>query len=94
MRVKSCYGVDMARGSRVNVTLGEAHAAKLSRLAERTHVNEGTIAGSLLAQAIDDTDIDPRHIVDVLDRIPGAWARIDRGIEDARAGRTVGLDNL
>jgi hypothetical protein len=28
--------------NRINVTLDDAHAAKLARLAERTHVQEGT----------------------------------------------------
>jgi predicted transcriptional regulator len=80
--------------SRLNITLPEAHAAKLARLAERTHVQEGTLARSLLAQAIDDADVDPRHIVDVLDGIPGAWDRIDAGLADAAAGRTIEFDEL
>ena len=79
---------------RLNVTLPPAYGEKLSRLAARTHVREGTLASSLLAQAIDDADPDPRHIVALLDRIPGAWDRIDAGIADARAGRTVSLDEL
>lgn len=82
------------RSSRLNITLPPAHAAKLKRLAERTHVQEGTLARSLLAQAIDETDLDPRHIVAVLDGIPGAWDRIERGVQDARSGRTIALDEL
>jgi hypothetical protein len=42
--------------TRVNVTLDELHAEKLRRLAERTHVNEGTIARSLLSSALDEAD--------------------------------------
>ena len=76
------------------MTLPEEHAAKLARLAERTHVQPGTLAGSLLAQAIDDADLDAGQIVELLDGIPGAWDRIDRGIADARAGRTIPLDEL
>jgi predicted transcriptional regulator len=82
------------KSSRLNITLRPEHAAKLARLAARTHVQEGTLARSLLAQAIDDTDVDPRHIVDVLDGIPGAWERIERGLEDARSGRTVAFDDV
>jgi len=82
------------KSSRLNITLPPVHAAKLARLADRTHVQEGTLARSLLAQAIDDADLDPRHIVDVLDGIDGAWDRIERGLEDARSGRTIDLDEL
>ncbi len=78
----------------MNITLPPEHAAKLARLAERTHVQEGTLARSLLTQAIDDTDLDPRHVVDALDGIPGAWDRIRHGLEDARSGRTVALDDI
>lgn len=95
-RVNSCYRCGMARGksNRLNITLPDVHAAKLSRLAGRTHVQEGTLARSLLAQAIDDADLDPGNIVEVLDGIPGAWERIERGIADAHAGRTISLDDL
>lgn len=79
---------------RLNVTLSPAYGEKLSRIAARTHVREGTLASSLLAQAIDDADPDARQIVALLDRIPGAWDRIDAGIADARAGRVIPLDEL
>ena len=86
--------VARSKSSRLNVTLPEEQAAKLARLAERTHVQPGTLAGSLLAQAIDDADLDASQIVELLDGIPGAWDRIDRGIADARAGRTIPLEEL
>jgi predicted transcriptional regulator len=79
---------------RLNVTLSPAYGEKLSRLAARTHVREGTLASSLLAQAIDDADPEARQIIALLDRIPGAWDRIETGIADARAGRTIPLDKL
>jgi predicted transcriptional regulator len=79
---------------RLNVTLPPAYGEKLSRLAARTHVREGTLASSLLAQAIDDAEPDAPHIVALLDRIPGAWDRIQAGVADARAGRTIPLDEL
>ena len=85
----------MSDGSvRLDVTLPAESAARLSRLAERTHVQEGTLARSLLARAIDEADLDPRHVVELLDGIPGAWERIERGLADARAGRTIPLDEL
>jgi predicted transcriptional regulator len=78
----------------LNVTLPAEAAAKLARLAERTHVQEGTLARSLLAQAIDEADLDARHVVEVLDGIPGAWERVEEGLRQARAGETIPLDEL
>lgn len=80
--------------TRLNVTLSPEHATKLARLAERTHMQEGTLARSLLSQAIDEADVDPRHAVDLLDGIPGAYERAQVGLEQARAQRTVPLDQL
>ena len=74
---------------RLNVTLAAEHAAKLERLAERTHLQPGTLASSLLAHAIDDADPDAPQVVALLDGIPGAWDRIEQGLADARAGRTT-----
>lgn len=85
----------MASGAnRVNVTLDEAHALKLRRLAERTHANEGTLARSLLSTALDEADPDPRHIAELLDGIPGAIERAQLGIEQARAGLGKPLEEL
>lgn len=79
---------------RLNVTLDAERAAKLARLAERTHVQEGTLARSLLSTAIDETDVDARHVVELLDGIDGAYERAQMGLEQARAGRTRSLDDL
>lgn len=80
----------MAESSvRLNVTLTSEQSEKLSRIARRTHVREGTLASSLLSRAIDEADPDADQIVALLDRIPGAWERIDTGVADVRAGRTV-----
>jgi hypothetical protein len=78
----------------VNVTLDGERAAKLSRLAERTHTQEGTLARSLLSQAIDEADVDARHAVELLDGIPGAFERAQVGREQASSGNTVSLDDL
>jgi hypothetical protein len=85
----------MARGAtRLNVTLDEERAAKLALLAERTHTQEGTLARSLLSQAIDEADVDARHVVELLDGIPGAFERAQLGLDQARSRQTVPLDEL
>jgi hypothetical protein len=85
----------MARGStRLNVTLDDLHAAKLAQLAERTHTQEGTLARSLLSHAIDEADADARHVVELLDGIPGAYERAQLGLEQARSNKTIQLDEL
>lgn len=80
--------------NRINVTLDDEHAARLSQLAERLHVQEGTVARSLLSQALEEVDPDPRHIAGLLDRIPGARERIGAGLADLDAWRTIPLDEL
>jgi ABC-type transport system involved in cytochrome bd biosynthesis fused ATPase/permease subunit len=87
--------VSMPDGShRLNVTLPEEYAAKLSLLAQRTHVQEGTLARSLLATALDATDADATTIVALLDGIPEAYERAQLGLERGRQGHAVGLDEL
>jgi hypothetical protein len=79
---------------RLNITLDDDEAEKLSRLAERMHVQPGTIARSLLSSAIDDADPDPKNVVDLLDGIPGAYERAQLGLRQAKTGETVRLDEL
>ena len=76
------------------MTLDPEYAAKLSRLAERMHVQEGTLAKSLLSTALDGADPDAEHIVDLLDVIPGAYERTQEGIAQARRGEGISLDEL
>jgi predicted transcriptional regulator len=80
--------------NRINVTLDDEHAEKLRRLAERTHVNEGTIARSLLTTALDDADPQPRNVTELLDRVPGALDRAEAGLAEVRAGRGKPLNEL
>jgi hypothetical protein len=82
------------RNLRLNVTLDAERAAKLARLAARIHVQEGTLARSLLATALDEADPDPRTVADVLDSIPGAWDRAQLGLRQARTGDTLAVDEL
>ncbi len=39
-------------------------------------------------------DLDSETATKLLDSIPGAWEDAQRGLEDARAGRTTSLDEL
>ena len=84
----------MTAMERLNITLDDERAQKLARLAERMHVQPGTIARSLLSNALDDADPDPRNVVELLDGIPGAYERAQLGLEQARTGQTVALDEL
>lgn len=83
-----------AAAKRINVTLDREHAEKLAALADRSHVQEGTLARSLLSIAIDDADPEAQRITEILDAIPGAWERTQEGVEQARRGETVPLSNL
>jgi hypothetical protein len=83
-----------AAAKRINVTLDEEHAEKLAALADRSHVQEGTLARSLLSIAIDDADPEAQRITEILDSIPGAWERTQEGLEQARRGETVPLSDL
>jgi hypothetical protein len=65
--------------TRMNVILDGGRSLKLQRLAERTHVNPGTFARSLLSSALDEADPDPRDVTALLDSIDGAWERAQRG---------------
>ena len=82
------------QGTRLNVTLDDVTAEKLAAMATRMHVNEGTLARSLLSTAIDDADPDPANIVALLDGIDGAFEDAQEGWRQARAGDTVPLDRL
>ena len=79
---------------RLNITLDDEYAEKLSRLAERTHVQPGTIARSLLSTALDEADADPRNLADLLDAIPDALERAHLGRAQAEARETIPLEEL
>ena len=79
---------------RVNITLDEVRAAKLTRLAARVHVNEGTLARSLLSSALDDADPDVENVVALLDGLAGAYDRAVTGRQQAVDGETVSLADL
>jgi hypothetical protein len=83
-----------APAHRLNLTLDPEHAERLARLAERVHVQEGTLARSLLSMAIDDADPDARDVASVLDGIPGAYERACLGLERGSGGDAISLDEL
>jgi hypothetical protein len=58
------------------------------------HLQPGTVARSLLSSALDEVDPDARHVVELLDGMPGAFDRAQLGLRQAEAGRTVRLDEL
>lgn len=82
------------RSNRPNVLLDDEHAIKLRRIAERTYVQPGTLARSLLSTALDQIDPDAATITALLDAIPGAWEQAQRGLVDVDANRVVPLDEL
>ena len=79
---------------RYNIQLDAEHAAKLEALAERTHIQAGTLARSLLSTAIDEANPDPSTVVDILDAIPGAFERHQQGTGDAGEGKSTPLEDL
>jgi len=82
------------RPNRFNVLLDDEHAAKLHSLADRTYVNPGTIARSLLSSALDQANPDPANVTALLDTIPGAYESALEGRRALRAGRVVRLEDL
>jgi hypothetical protein len=79
---------------RLNITLEDEQAEKLVRLADRMHIQPGTVARSLLSSALDEADPDARNVAELLDGIPGAYERAQLGLGQARAGETVSLNKL
>ena len=82
------------RSNRVNVLLDDEHAAKLYRLADRTYINAGTLARSLLSTALDQADPDAASVTALLEAIPGAYERAQQGRDDAQGGPVVRLEDL
>jgi predicted transcriptional regulator len=80
--------------ARINVSLDDEYSAKLSMLAERMHVQEGTLAKSLLSTALDRADPEADQIAALLDDIPGAYERTQEGLEQARRREGIPLDDL
>ena len=82
------------RPNRFNVVLDAEHAAKLHSLADRTYVNPGTLARSLLSTALDQATPDPESVTVLLDAIPGAYETAIEGRRAVQAGRVERLEDL
>jgi predicted transcriptional regulator len=82
------------RSNRLNVLLDDEHAAKLYRLADRTHFNAGTLPRSLLSTALDQADPDAANVAALLDAVPGAYERAQQRVQEAQAGRVVRLEDV
>lgn len=63
-------------------------------MAERKHVNEGTLARAMLSRLIDESEPDAANIVRLLGGIDGAWERIEVGFQAADEGDTIPLAGL
>jgi hypothetical protein len=82
------------QATRFNVQLDERYATKLHELAERTHMNPGTLARSLLSTALDEVAPEPSTIVALLNAIPGAFERANQGLREIRSGEGIPLDEF
>ncbi|MGB2695702.1 MAG: hypothetical protein WBD55_11035 [Dehalococcoidia bacterium] len=78
----------------IHLDLDDESAARLAALAERAHAQQDDLALTLLSEALAELEREPTDVVSVLDRIPGAWERMQLGREQAGRGETVGLDEL
>jgi hypothetical protein len=75
---------------RLNLTLDDEHAALLARLAERAHVQPGTLARSLLFTTLDGAaasdEEEQANLIALLDSVPGAFASHQRGLQEVQDG--------
>lgn len=79
---------------RLNLTLDSPYAEKLAALAEQTHLQEGSLARSLLYSAIDSADASAGNVVELLNGIPGSLTRARRGSVEIADGHGIPLDEL
>jgi predicted transcriptional regulator len=79
---------------RLNITVDDDQYERLARMAERMHLQPGTLARSLLLSALDDAALDAENVVRLLDGLPDAYERAELGRRQAEAGETVPLDDL
>ena len=78
----------------IHLDLDDESAARLAALAERAHAQQDVLAVTLLSEALAELEREPADVVSVLDRVPGAWERMQLGREQSACGETVGLDEL
>ncbi|MFL5816944.1 MAG: hypothetical protein ACJ76L_05015 [Conexibacter sp.] len=78
----------------IRLDLDNESAARLAALAKRAHAQQDDLAVTLLSEALAELEREPTEVASTLDRIPGAWERMQLGREQAGRGKTVGLDEL
>jgi plasmid stability protein len=78
----------------IHLDLDDESAARLAALAARAHAQQDDLAVTLLSEALAELERDPADVVAALDRVPGAWKRMQFGRKQAGSGETVGLDEL
>ena len=80
---------------RINVSLDPEYAEKLSRLADRMHIQEGTLARSPCCPRLSMARIRTRRASSIFSMsCPGAYERTQEGIAQARRGEGIPLDDL
>ncbi len=81
---------------RLNLTIDDEHAERLTRLAEAAHVQPGTLARSLLLTALDRSAdaSEPRGLLEILESIPGAAERVATGRAELAQGEGIRLADL
>jgi hypothetical protein len=79
---------------RLNITVEDEQYERLARMAERMHLQPGTLARSLLLSALDEAALDPENVVLLLDGLPDAYERAELGRRQAETGETVPLKDL
>lgn len=78
----------------LNLELDQEIANKLSRLAELSHMDDKPFAEKLLTNAVDGLQPGGESVTRVLDGIPGAWERTQRGLQAAENGDTIPLNDF
>ena len=79
---------------RLNITVEDEQYERLARMAERMHLQPGTLARSLLLSALDEASLNAENVVRLLDGLPDAYERAELGRRQAAAGETIPLADL
>jgi hypothetical protein len=95
MSYTDCYvSCRVIATERLNITVDDEQYERLARMAERMHLQPGTLARSLLLSALDDAALDAENVIRLLDGLSGAYERAELGRRQAESGETVSLDDL
>jgi hypothetical protein len=87
-------GTLIGMAHQIRLDLDDQSAARLAALAQRAHARQDVLAVTLLSEALAEIEREPADLASVLDRIRGAWERMQLGREQAGRSETVGLDEL